>query len=54
MITLMSFRKKFTQEQPDCQEYFAACALKSETQENFIPLVKRSTAFMANFSDYSE
>lgn len=54
MITLMSFRREFTQEQPGCQEYFSPCALKSETQENFIPLVKRITAFMANFSDNNE
>lgn len=54
MITLMSFKREFTQEQPDCQEYFAGRALKSETQGNFIPLVKRSTASMANFNDYSE
>lgn len=51
MITSMSFRREFTGEQPGCQEYFAPCALNSETQEKFVPLVKRSTTFMASFSD---
>lgn len=48
MIALMSFRREFTREQPGCQEYFVPCAPKSETQEKFVPLVKRSAAYTAN------
>lgn len=46
MITLMSFRREFTWEQPGCQEYFVPHAPKSETLENFVPLVRRNAVCM--------
>lgn len=46
MITLMSFRREFTWEQPGCQEYFVPHAPKSETLENFVPLARRNAVCM--------
>jgi len=51
MITLMSFRREFTWEQPGCQEYFVPRAPKSETLEKFVPLVKRNAAYVASCDD---